>query len=184
MTDDLIQSDLKSILGLITTMNKHILRLESKIDKLESNKITPTSSVISSDTKPLNTETKPRIFKKEKFDIDEDKVRGILEKANQAGDYEMFKIMYLKTEKFLYPIRKIKSDYQYWDGTDFKSDLDGEFIKSVITSNIRHCYVKVNKYSDMSIENADKFIKNQEHIEKLNDPKYMNKLFDNIFKKL
>lgn len=182
--------DMTQMLKLIVDMNNNIKRLETKIDKLETIISThcDIDPVIDQPIVPVNdpnnyTKT-PRIFKKEKFDFDEDIVRKILEKSSQSGDFEIFKLMYTTNENSVYPLRKVKTDYQYWNGDNFISDPECEFIKSVLTSNIRHCYVRVNKYSDMNLENADKFIKNQEHIEKLNDPKYINKLVDNIFKKL
>lgn len=174
--------DITQMLKLIVDMNNNIKRLETKIDKLET--IISTHCDIGPVIGPNNYTKTPRIFKKEKFDFDEDIVRKILEKSSQSGDFEIFKLMYTTNENSVYPLRKVKTDYQYWNGDNFISDPECEFIKSVLTSNIRHCYVRVNKYSDMNLENADKFIKNQEHIEKLNDPKYINKLVDNIFKKL
>ena len=82
----------------------------------------------------------------------------------------------------MYPIKRVDNDYCYWNN-GFHKDEDCEYIKSVISSNLRHCYFKVNKY-DESKENSDKFIKNQEHIDMLKDEKYQMKLVEYIYKRL
>ena len=171
-TQDLLQSIYNlnySMIQKIDELNSKIEILEFKVDNISNNK-----TIILN-----NNQIIP--FKKEKFDLNDDIVRKLLERTNIQGDYEMFKLMYLNTDKNLYPIKKtLNNDYQYWYNEGWNSDID--YIKSVLSSNLRHCYLKINIY-DMYKENSDKFIKNQEHIDNLSDDKYLTKLIEYIYKK-
>mgnify|MGYP003947674895 CR=1 FL=1 len=173
---------LQSIYKLVLCMNDKIDNLESRIDILDE-KMNNYISAIDKKIESKNVKNMPiRNFTKEKFDLDDTVVKKILERASIGGDYDLFKLMYLNVDKELYPITCVSNEYCYWIN-GFHKDVDCEHIKSIISSNLRHCYFKINKY-DESKENSDKFIKNQEHIDKLKDDKYLMKLIEYIYKKL
>ena len=172
MTDNKL---LESIHLLVIQMNDKITNLESKITNLES--------TFDNKKNESNQKNMPiRTFKKEKIEVDDNIVKKLLERATIGGDFELFKVMYLNVEKELYPIKRIDNDYYYWNN-GFNKDSECEQIKIIISSNLRHCYFKVNKY-DEGKENSDKFIKNQEHIDMLKDDKYQMKLIEYIYKRL
>ena len=60
-------------------------------------------------------------------------------------------------------------------------DTNGEYIINVILKNIELCYMKINN-TDNYGDNIDQFLKNQEHINKLNDNKYKEKIMSQIIK--
>tara|TARA_Y100000768_G_scaffold323341_1_gene259803 strand:- start:235 stop:765 length:531 start_codon:yes stop_codon:yes gene_type:complete len=171
-----------NLLNSIYLMNKNIYekltKVEDKLNKLEDNIKVIESKI--NNTSIINTRNN---FKKEKFEFEESIIKTFLEKNSLSGDFEMFQLMYYKESKESYPIKKISDNkYQYWNNNIWNDDnLDS--IKSILIYNIRYCYLKVNKYDDYK-ENSDKFIKNQEHINKLSDSKYVNKLLSYIFKKI
>ena len=88
----------------------------------------------------------------------------------------MFKKMYIDPiAKEYYPIRHIKKKYQYWyDGHMIDDDSNGTYIKNTIIKNIEECYLNVNTYENY-MDDMDQFVKNQEHINKLNEQKYKDK---------
>jgi hypothetical protein len=100
---------------------------------------------------------------------------------NVNGDVNLFKKIYLDNVlKEYYPIRHIKNKYQYWlDGKMIDDNSNAEYIKNTIIKNIEFCYRKVNIFDNYN-DNIDQFIKNQEHINKLNEIKYKDKIFASI----
>ena len=173
---------LHSILNMMSLLNDKIDSLDKRVLKLD-NKIIDSIDNIEKNIESKNVKNMPiRNFKKEKFELEDSTVKKILERASINGDYDMFKLMYLNVDKELYPIKRVDNEYHYWNNGFYK-DIDCEHIKSVISSNLRHCYFKVNKYDECK-ENSDKFIKNQEHIDKLKDDKYLMKVVEYIYKRL
>jgi len=187
MTDNI--KLLESIHTLVSQMNDKINNLESKINNLESkisvldNKISGSIDNIEKNIESSTVKNMPiRNFKKEKIELEDIVVRKLLERTTIGADFELFKLMYLNVDKELYPIKRIDNDYYYWNNGFYK-DGECEQIKLIISSNLRHCYFKVNKY-DEGKENSDKFIKNQEHIDLLKDDKYQMRLIEYISKRL
>lgn len=171
-----------NLLNSIFLMNKNIYNklnhLEDKFNNIED-KIKNIESIICNYQLNNNISS----FRKEKFELNDSIIKENLEKNNLSGDYEIFNLMYYKGTKESYPIKKLSENkYQYWNNNEWKDD-NLDTIKTIIISNIRYCYLKVNKYDEYK-ENSDKFIKNQEHINKLSDNKYSNKLINYIFKKI
>jgi hypothetical protein len=99
------------------------------------------------------------------------------------GDIQLFKKMYIENiSKEYIPIRHIKKKFQYWINDHMKDDdTNGEYIINVILKNIELCYMKINN-TDNYGDNIDQFLKNQEHINKLNDNKYKEKIMSQIIK--
>jgi len=122
-----------------------------------------------------------REIKVEHFDIDKSIILDSLHMNNVNGDVNLFKKMYLDNVlKEYYPIRHIKNKYQYWlDGKMIDDNTNAEYIKNTIIKNIEFCYRKVNIFDNYN-DNIDQFIKNQEHINKLNEIKYKDKIFASI----
>ena len=185
ITNDKIYELLLSVSDKLTTIESNILNLNIRLNIVEEkfNKVDNTIGTIGKNIESKNIKSGPiRNFKKEKFVLDEKMVKKLLERNSMGADYELFKNMYLNVDKELYPIQISNNDYLYWNN-GFIKDVESEYIKSVISYNLRYCYLKVNKY-DTSKENSDKFIKHQEHIDKLNDTKYLTKLLETIVKRL
>jgi hypothetical protein len=122
-----------------------------------------------------------REIKVEHFDIDKNIILDCLHMNNVNGDVTLFKKIYLDNVlKEYYPIRHIKNKYQYWlDGKMIDDNTNAEYIKNTIIKNIEFCYRKVNIFDNYN-DNIDQFIKNQEHINKLNEIKYKDKIFASI----
>jgi hypothetical protein len=122
-----------------------------------------------------------REIKVEHFDIDKNIILDYLHMNNVNGDVNLFKKIYLDNVlKEYYPIRHIKNKYQYWlDGKMIDDNSNAEYIKNTIIKNIEFCYRKVNIFDNYN-DNIDQFIKNQEHINKLNEIKYKDKIFASI----
>lgn len=122
-----------------------------------------------------------REIKVEHFDIDKNIILDCLHMNNVNGDVNLFKKIYLDNVlKEYYPIRHIKNKYQYWlDGKMIDDNSNAEYIKNTIIKNIEFCYRKVNIFDNYN-DNIDQFIKNQEHINKLNEIKYKDKIFASI----
>jgi hypothetical protein len=54
-------------------------------------------------------------------------------------------------------------------------DTNGEYIVSTVLKNIELCYMKVNNMDNYG-DDIDQFLKNQEHINRLHDIKYKEKI--------
>lgn len=121
-----------------------------------------------------------RDMKVEKFDFEEEFVRKCLEMNSIVGDIRMFKKMYLENvSKEFYPIRYFKKTYQYWLNGKMHDDIGGSYVKNTITRNIETLYMKLNTFEYYG-EKVDKFMNNQEHICKLSDEKYKDKILQQI----
>ena len=121
-----------------------------------------------------------REIKVEHFDIDKNIILDCLHMNNVNGDVNLFKKIYLDNVlKEYYPIRHIKNKYQYWLDGKMIDNSNAEYIKNTIIKNIEFCYRKVNIFDNYN-DNIDQFIKNQEHINKLNEIKYKDKIFASI----
>lgn len=121
-----------------------------------------------------------RDLKTETFSFEEAFIRKCLEMNSMIGDMKMFQKMYLENvSKEFYPIRYVKKTYQYWLNGRMHDDIGGSYIKNTISRNIEILYMKMNTFEYYG-EKVDKFMNNQEHICKLSDEKYKDKMLQQI----
>jgi hypothetical protein len=111
------------------------------------------------------------------FDIDEKIIKKYLNMNSTNGDIQLFKKMYIENvAKEYIPIRHIKKKFQYWISDHMQDDdTNGEYIVSTVLKNIELCYMKVNNMDNYA-DDIDQFLKNQEHINRLHDIKYKEKI--------
>jgi hypothetical protein len=111
------------------------------------------------------------------FDIDEKIIKKYLNMNSTNGDIQLFKKMYIENvAKEYIPIRHIKKKFQYWISDHMQDDdTNGEYIVSTVLKNIELCYMKVNNMDNYG-DDIDQFLKNQEHINRLHDIKYKDKI--------
>jgi hypothetical protein len=111
------------------------------------------------------------------FDIDEKIIKKYLNMNSTNGDIQLFKKMYIENvAKEYIPIRHIKKKFQYWISDHMQDDdTNGEYIVNVVLKNIELCYMKVNNMDNYG-DDIDQFLKNQEHINRLHDIKYKEKI--------
>jgi len=121
--------------------------------------------------------TKYNEVKVKHFDIDEKIVKKYLNMNSTNGDIQLFKKMYIENvAKEYIPIRHIKKKFQYWISDHMQDDdTNGEYIVSTVLKNIELCYMKVNNMDNYG-DDIDQFLKNQEHINRLHDIKYKEKI--------
>ena len=115
------------------------------------------------------------------FDIDEKIIKKYLNMNSTNGDIQLFKKMYIENvAKEYIPIRHIKKKFQYWISDHMQDDdTNGEYIVSTVLKNIELCYMKVNNMDNYG-DDIDQFLKNQEHINRLHDIKYKEKIISLI----
>lgn len=121
-----------------------------------------------------------RDVKVERFSLEEEFVRKCMEMNSMVGDMKMFQKMYLENvSKEFYSIRYVKKTYQYWLNGKMYDDIGGSYIKNTISRNIEMLYMKMNTFEYYG-EKVEKFMNNQEHICKLSDEKYKDKMLQQI----
>ena len=121
-----------------------------------------------------------RDVKIENFTFEEEFVRKCMEMNSIMGDMKMFQRMYLENvSKEYYPIRYVKKTYQYWLNGKMYDDIGGSYIKNTIARNIETLYMRINIFEYYG-EKVEKFMNNQEHICKLSDEKYKDKMLQQI----
>ena len=164
--------------------------LEEKIDNLENiilnfNKkeiVQEIPQVIVKEIiKEVTCENKYKDLKEEFFDLDYDFVKSCLDNTNIQNDIKIFKKMYIdNVSKEYYPIRHMKKKFQYWRDEHMNDDdSNGNYIKNTVLKNIENCYLKINIFENYT-NDMDKFLKNQDHINKLNEEKYKDKFLSKI----
>jgi len=119
-------------------------------------------------------------IKLDNFDIPIETIRRYLETTCLSADIKLFKMMYIEgVPKEYIPIRHIKKSFQYWLDNKMNEDIGGKYIRDTVCKNIEKLYTKVNTMNYYK-DNNDKFLSNQEHIMKLSDEKYKDKLLQQI----
>lgn len=120
-------------------------------------------------------------LKRELFNFDELFIKDCLNLCSLQGDLKIFKKMYIDgISKEFYPIRHIKKKIQYWlDNHMNDDDVNGTYVKNIIIKNIENCYLAINTFDNYE-NNIDQLLKNQEHINKLSEEKYKDKLLNKI----
>lgn len=118
-------------------------------------------------------------IKSEKLDIPEEFIRRCIKYGNIRGDILLIKYWYLdKSEQP--PFRNIsRSRWDFWFNGTWNIDINGEYIKDVISKNIQKAYMSVNTI-DYYDDDFDLFLSNQKHIQELSDPKYKKQLLCGI----
>jgi hypothetical protein len=173
-SDIINQCDIVNQSDSINHNNKNkILKDKISKDKISKNNITENNSIINEESIIFNYKE----IKRESYLLDVDFIKESLHMSNINGDIEIFKKVYINNiPKEYYPIRHIKKKIQYWlNGSMNDDDSIGTYIKNTIIKNIEECYLRVNNY-DNNINDIDQFLKNQEHINKLREDKYKDKL--------
>jgi hypothetical protein len=120
-------------------------------------------------------------FRCESFILDTQFVKKCLDMNNINGDIILFKRLYIDdVPKEHYPIRHIKKKFQYWcDGHMNDDDNSGTYIKNTIIKNIEQCYLRINN-DDNYGNDIEQFLRNQEHINKLTEQKYKDKILSKV----
>ena len=120
-------------------------------------------------------------LKRELFNFDELFIKDCLNLCSLQGDLKIFNKMYIDgISKEFYPIRHIKKKIQYWlDNHMNDDDVNGTYVKTIIIKNIEDCYLAINTFDNYE-NNVDQLLKNQEHINKLSEEKYKDKLLNKI----
>ena len=181
---------LDNILKLIENLTIKIDNIENKIninmlniDKRNENNINIKNENNIDIKNEIKTEIKTdtennfiyKEIKKECFNINDNFIKECLCMSNIQGDIKMFKKMYIDNiPKEFYPIRHIKKKLQYWKDGHMIDDEQNYVINTII-KNIEECYLKINSY-DSYTNDIDQFMKNQEHISKLSEVKYKEKI--------
>ncbi len=113
--------------------------------------------------------------------IEPEFVRECLEKCDVTGDIRLFRRLFIKN------IPKEQQLLRYFGGKNYQvkrndlwiDDLNGIYIKSVLSKMFEKSYIIVNEL-DHYKDNIDQFLINQDHITQFDDDKYMEKLMAQI----
>lgn len=184
------KSESNSNIDLLKKMNEIMLNNNNEIEcnnNTEEEKISEKKKVskVKKQKETINTQnqlqdtilTKYIEVKVKHFDIDEKIIKKYLNMNSTNGDIQLFKKMYIENvAKEYIPIRHIKKKFQYWINDHMQDDdTNGEYIVSTVLKNIELCYMKVNNMDNYG-DDIDQFLKNQEHINRLHDIKYKEKI--------
>jgi hypothetical protein len=158
---------------IVNLTDKNItLNSNQDLQKTFSEEITESDNLLSLNYKD---------FKSESFILDTNFVKKCLDMNNINGDIILFKRLYIDDiPKEYYPIRHIKKKFQYWrDGHMNDDDNSGTYIKNTIIKNIEQCYLRINN-DDNYGNDIEQFLRNQEHINKLTEQKYKDKILSKV----
>lgn len=165
--------------GSLTSLVQSIPNSPKNIEIIENNK-----KLLLATKKPREKVKKVEKYidiKIQHFDIDQYFIKKCLDMNSSNGDIQLFKKMYIENvSKEYIPIRHIKKKFQYWMNDKMQDDdTNGDYIINIVSKNIEICYMKVNNIDNYE-NDLDQFLKNQEHIMKLQDPKYKERLLAQI----
>jgi hypothetical protein len=176
------------LLAQINSLHDRITNLEEALSKVsstppETNVILPSELAVNQDKrlalivyKNINPN---RAIKNEKIQMDPEIVERYLSYKEIESDCELLgKYYFDDIPKEDYPLKKDKkNDSYFWNGDEWIED-NGTNLKSILSSNLRKLYTKINVISEQ-ISNPN-YLENQEHINKINTKKYQMKLY-NLF---
>jgi hypothetical protein len=176
------------LLAQINSLHDRITNLEEALSKVssvpvENSVVLPTESTSNQDKrlslivyKNINPN---RAIKNEKIQMDPEIVERYLSYKEIESDCELLgKYYFDEISKEDYPLKKDKkNDSYFWNGDEWIED-NGTNLKSILSSNLRKLYTKINVITDQ-ISNPN-YLENQEHINKINTKKYQMKLY-NLF---
>ena len=176
------------LLAQINSMNVRIANLEEALSKVSTCSLEKSSekSLESSDNqekrmalivyKNINPN---RAIKSEKIQMEPEIVARYLSYKEIESDCELLgKYYFDDIPKEDYPLKRDKkNDSYFWNGDEWIED-NGTNLKSILSSNLRKLYTKINVLSDQN--SNPNYLENQEHINKINTKKYQMKLY-NLF---
>ena len=176
------------LLAQINSLHDRITNLEEALSKVsstppENTVILPSELAVNQDKrlalivyKNINPN---RAIKNEKIQMDPEIVERYLSYKEIESDCELLgKYYFDDIPKEDYPLKKDKkNDSYFWNGDEWIED-NGTNLKSILSSNLRKLYTKINVISEQ-ISNPN-YLENQEHINKINTKKYQMKLY-NLF---
>jgi hypothetical protein len=176
------------LLAQINSLHDRITNLEEALSKVssvpaENSVVLPTEITTNQDKrlalivyKNINPN---RAIKNEKIQMDPEIVKRYLSYKEIESDCELLgKYYFDEISKEDYPLKKDKkNDSYFWNGDEWIED-NGTNLKSILSSNLRKLYTKINVITDQ-ISNPN-YLENQEHINKINTKKYQMKLY-NLF---
>ena len=176
------------LLAQINSLHDRITNLEEALSKVssvpaENSVVSPTEITTNQDKrlalivyKNINPN---RAIKNEKIQMDPEIVERYLSYKEIESDCELLgKYYFDEISKEDYPLKKDKkNDSYFWNGDEWIED-NGTNLKSILSSNLRKLYTKINVITDQ-ISNPN-YLENQEHINKINTKKYQMKLY-NLF---
>ena len=176
------------LLAQINSLHDRITNLEEALSKVssvpaENSVVSPTELTTNQDKrlalivyKNINPN---RAIKNEKIQMDPEIVERYLSYKEIESDCELLgKYYFDEISKEDYPLKKDKkNDSYFWNGDEWIED-NGTNLKSILSSNLRKLYTKINVITDQ-ISNPN-YLENQEHINKINTKKYQMKLY-NLF---
>lgn len=176
------------LLAQINSLHDRITNLEEALSKVSSvpveNSVGETTELTTCQDKRLSLivykNINPnRAIKNEKIQMDPEIVKRYLSYKEIESDCELLgKYYFDEILKEDYPLKKDKkNDSYFWNGDEWIED-NGTNLKSILSSNLRKLYTKINVITDQ-ISNPN-YLENQEHINKINTKKYQMKLY-NLF---
>jgi len=181
ITTELLLAQINSLHDRITNLEEALSKVSSTLP--ENTVILPSELAINQDKrlalivyKNINPN---RAIKNEKIQMDPEIVERYLSYKEVESDCELLgKYYFDDIPKEDYPLKKDKkNDSYFWNGDEWIED-NGTNLKSILSSNLRKLYTKINVISEQ-ISNPN-YLENQEHINKINTKKYQMKLY-NIF---
>jgi hypothetical protein len=151
----------------IKFMMEKLTVLEKKFDEINN--------------KSLKKEFQMTDVKKEILTINEKIIIECLSRCSIDSDAEIIYYYYFDNKtKDKYPIRNIqKNDFQFWDGSEWVYDKNGNILKDILISNLKRTYLKHNTLDN---SNNYAYLERQQHIVDLDDKKNHNGLLEAIRK--
>ena len=181
ITTELLLAQINSLHDRIANLEEALSKVhahpqESQIDKqldTSANQDKRLSLIVYKNINPN------RAIKNEKIQMDSDIVGRYLSYKEVESDCELLgKYYFDDIPRDDYPLKRDKkNDSYFWNGDEWIED-NGTNLKSILSSNLRKLYTKINIISDQN--SNPNYLENQEHINKINTKKYQMKLY-NLF---
>jgi len=182
ITTELLLAQINSLHDRISNLEEALTKVQSP--PLEKNSVNQQVEDTSNQDKRLSLivykNINPnRAIKNEKIQMDSDIVGRYLSYKEIESDCELLgKYYFDDISKDDYPLKRDKkNDSYFWNGDEWIED-NGTNLKSILSSNLRKLYTKINVISDQN--SNPNYLENQEHINKINTKKYQMKLY-NLF---
>ena len=170
----------------IIDLQKTIAQLVEKLEEFEKRFENVDFSNLDGKTSTTNIIKMRPLIKEKLYDnadekVDADYVQDKLENGTIKSDFLVIKRIYFRgLEKHQIPIRVYKKGYlEYWANDKWTIDKNGSKTLSILISNLKSYYIKVNK-ADLYIDNPNIFIKNQTHIHEMKGKKYRAEIYKMI----
>jgi hypothetical protein len=181
ITTELLLAQINSLHDRIANLEEALSKVQSPSQESQSDKQLDTSAnqdkrmalIVYKNINPN------RAIKNEKIQMDSDIVGRYLSYKEVESDCELLgKYYFDDIPRDDYPLKRDKkNDSYFWNGDEWIED-NGTNLKSILSSNLRKLYTKINIISDQN--SNPNYLENQEHINKINTKKYQMKLY-NLF---